>query len=74
MLILVFGEISCVQASVSLNPVRTFWVFLLQYDETTLKEDSLGCDVSASLVNMCSVCPVSSSAPGAVHAAWTQWL
>lgn len=27
MLVLVFSEISCVQASVSLNPVRTFWFF-----------------------------------------------
>lgn len=43
-LFLVFSEISCVQLSVSLNPVITFWVFLLQYDETTLK-DRLGCDV-----------------------------
>lgn len=56
MLFLGFSEISCVQASVSFNPVRISWVFfLLQYDETTLKEDRLGCDVSVSFVDMCCV-------------------
>lgn len=48
MLVLVFSEISYVQASVSLNPVRTSG-FLLQYDETTLKEGRLSCDVSCQL-------------------------
>lgn len=50
-------------------------LFLLQYGETTLKEHKLSCDVSVGSEHvLCAQGLLSSSAPGASHAAMTQWL